>query len=250
MTNKPLRVAVNGALGRMGVEISSALTVDFDTIRAAALTRDNTEFNRETVDVVVDFSTPEATLKLLEKCRNEKVPLLIGTTGFTKEQNVILEDEISKTSDVVAVGITPNSSEGMNVVYDIVRQTAEKLPDFKVSVHEKHHQHKKDDLSGTAVHLIEVISQGLGVNIEISGNSNVVESYSNDPNIKISSMREGDSCGEHHVTFMGEGEQIEIIHKATDRSCFVKGAVKMAKFLAWAPPGIYRNRGLFPIASS
>ena len=169
-------------------------------------------------DCVIDFTSPEATLKNIEVCKKHKKGIVIGTTGFSKDQIEL----IHKAGKEIPVFFTPNMSIGVNAVFDMA-QTATKLlgPDYTVKIEEIHHVHKKDSPSGTAKKMAELI--------EDAGNGN----------INIEAFREGEVVGYHKIVFESPQDRIEIIHDAKTRDIFALGALEAAKYISAKPAGHY-----------
>ncbi|MBU4418935.1 MAG: 4-hydroxy-tetrahydrodipicolinate reductase, partial [Candidatus Omnitrophica bacterium] len=170
------------------------------------------------VDVLVDFTSPEAVDTHLDYVAKYKKALVLGTTGLSDAQKSKVE-EISK---IVPVVFTPNMSVGVNVLFSIIPEIAKKLgPDYSVEIVEAHHKAKKDSPSGTAKKLAEVITQ------------------ITKKDIPMHSIRLGDIVGDHTVVFCGNSERIEIKHQAHSRDLFVVGALKAAKWIFEKPAGLY-----------
>jgi len=164
--------------------------------------------------VVVDFSTPEASVHNAEICAQHGVPIVIATTGFTKEQ----EAKVQAASKKSAVVLTPNTSLGVNMLLNWIAQAAATLgPDYKASMIEVHHTRKKDAPSGTAKRLAAAFGKAM----------------------PIESIREGDVVGIHTVTFEGPFEKITVRHEALDQKLFAEGALKAAHWVLTKSEGLY-----------
>jgi 4-hydroxy-tetrahydrodipicolinate reductase len=188
--------------------------------------------------ILVDFTRPEATREFLEAARNHQAKLVIGTTGLTEEDHRLLEDVSEQTAIVRA----PNMSVGINLLLDIVDQTTRCLgDDFDVEITEMHHRHKEDAPSGTANLLAERVAKSRHEDLDdVKKIGREGFEGERDPDeIGISSLRGGDVVGDHTVIFAGEGERIELTHKASSRKTFARGALRAAHFLR------SRERGLF-----
>jgi 4-hydroxy-tetrahydrodipicolinate reductase len=171
--------------------------------------------------VFIEFTTPQATLEHLSICRDKGVAMVIGTTGMDKK----IEGYIKEASSKIPIVRSPNMSTGVNLLFRLVKEAAGILgKDFNIEIIESHHRHKKDKPSGTAKRLARIISDETGSEL---------------PPGAIHSIRTGEVIGEHTVVFAGTDERIELVHKARNRRTFAKGAVKAAKFLANASPGLY-----------
>jgi 4-hydroxy-tetrahydrodipicolinate reductase len=189
-------------------------------------------------EVVIDFTIPEASAEHATLCAERGVAIVIGSTGFSAEARGRVEAAARR----VPVILSPNMSVGVNVLFDLVRQAARALgQDYDVEIVEIHHKHKRDAPSGTAVRLGEVAAEALGrgpadalcfTRRGITGERPPWQ-------IGIQTLRGGDVVGEHTVMFCGEGERLELIHRATSRSQFATGAVRAAAWLAGKPAGLY-----------
>lgn len=207
--------------GRLGV----ALT---DEPRAL-LTRDR---------ILVEFSVPGATLDHLRLAARSGARAVIGTTGFSPAER----EEITTLARQTPILLSPNMSVGVNLAFRLLAQMAAALgDDYDVEITEIHHRGKKDAPSGTALRMAEIIAQALGRDLTqvavygrrgITGERPVKE-------IGIQSLRAGDVVGEHTVVFGGPGERLELTHRAGSRDTFAWGAIRAARFVATAPPGLY-----------
>ena len=189
-------------------------------------------------DVVVDFSTPEATLSAIEICRQQRKGVVIGTTGFTPEQR----QQIEAAAKEIPICQSANFSVGVNVVLKLLQQAAQVLGDeYDVEIIEAHHRAKVDSPSGTALRMGEVVARALGRDLRANavygreGNTGARDRKA----IGFATVRGGDVIGDHTVLFLGEGERVEISHKASNRSNFALGALRAAQWLQDKPPGLY-----------
>ncbi len=190
-------------------------------------------------DVIIDFSGTEATLRNLAVAATsvKKPAVIIGTTGFTEEQ----KKQILSYSSVLAVLLSPNMSVGVNVLFHLTAVAAGLLGDaFDAEITETHHKLKKDAPSGTAVKLKEILLEALGRSEEnvIYGREGLIGERP-DKEIAVHALRGGDVVGDHTVFFFGDGERIELTHKAGTRATFAAGAVRSAVYLFGKPPGNY-----------
>lgn len=186
---------------------------------------------------VIDFSSPENTLSLARSCTESGTGLVVGTTGFSEEQ----KKELQGYSKKIPLLISPNMSLGVNVLFHLTRMAARVLgPDYAAEVTEIHHRHKKDAPSGTAVKLLEILEEqfGLSAGDVVHGRSGLTGER---PKNQIGShaLRGGDVVGDHTVFLLGEGERIEITHRAASRNTFAMGALRAAKWLDGQKPGLY-----------
>ena len=256
------RVIVSGGCGRMGsriihllredpelelagvVEVNSHLSVG-KTLNEAIGVKGLTviiESDLKKVidggDVVVEFSTPEATISHLEIARAHQKAVVVGTTGLTDSQMELLR----VASEDVPILVSPNMSVGVNLLFKLTEEAASALgKGYDVEIIEAHHHFKKDAPSGTAKRLAEIIARAKGADLSktgVYGRSGLVGPRPEEE-IGIHAVRAGDIVGEHTVIFAGTGERIELIHRATSRDTFVSGALKAAKFITGKPAGLY-----------
>ena len=185
-------------------------------------------------DVLIDFTIAQAAVKNVTACARNKVNLVVGTTGFTKDQRSLMDKEISENS--IRAVISPNFSIGVNVFWGLLAEAAKRLGDYDIEIIEAHHNQKKDAPSGTAVKAAKVISDTLGGKELVYGRYGLAPRHKE---IVIHAVRGGDIVGDHTVLFAGDGERIEIKHQAHSRQAFAKGAVTAALWVSKAQPGIY-----------
>lgn len=172
-------------------------------------------------DVAIDFSLPEGFGRILALCVERGAALVSGTTGLDSTQRAALEAASAR----IAVLSAANFSLGVAVLSELVERAAAALPGWDCDIIEAHHVHKKDAPSGTALALGDCAIHGGA-----------------DP--RYASLRAGDIVGEHTVQFATMGERIELVHRATNRDIFARGALHAASRLAARPPGGYRLRDL------
>jgi 4-hydroxy-tetrahydrodipicolinate reductase len=171
--------------------------------------------------VALDFSQPAALLEHARACAAAHVALLVGVTGF----DAAARAELQKLSSQIPLLLAPNTSVGVAVVDELAATAAATLGvAWEVQIAEAHHVGKRDAPSGTALKLGETVARGRGQTLS---------------DIGIAVRREGDIVGEHTVSFATAGERIEIVHRATDRMIFARGALRAAQWLAGRPPGLY-----------
>jgi 4-hydroxy-tetrahydrodipicolinate reductase len=257
-----IKIAVCGAAGRMGQRIINSI-VETDGVEfCGALERPGhpaighdasllagcghskvkitDDLNKvvEGCDVLIDFTAPKVSLKNLEVCGLKKKSIVIGSTGFTPEERT-LALELAKDVSVV---LAPNMSVGVNVCFKVLKDVAKTLgDDFDVEIVELHHNKKKDSPSGTAVRMGEVVAEALGRDY------NKVANYHREgicgertkEEIGMQTVRGGDIVGEHTVYFIGQGERIEISHRAMTRDMFSRGSIRAAKWVVGQQPGLY-----------
>lgn len=189
-------------------------------------------------DVLIDFTSPPATLAHLAWCRLHKKAMVIGTTGFTAAQ----KQQISDAAKDIPVVFAPNMSAGVNISLRLLALAARAMgDDVDIEIVETHHRHKKDAPSGTALRMGEVIAGALGRNLDevaVYGREGITEERDR-RTIGFATIRAGDVVGDHTVIFAGNGERLEITHKASSRMTFASGAVRAAIWLGGKPAGLY-----------
>jgi 4-hydroxy-tetrahydrodipicolinate reductase len=191
-------------------------------------------------DVLVDFTAPDALQAHLDAAVAAGTPLVIGTTGLTPEHHQAIDAAAAK----IAIVQTANTSVGMNVLRALVEEAARRLgPEWDIEILDTHHRHKLDSPSGTALLLGASANAGRGAasNIEKNRFDRMREGphAREEGGIYYASLRGGSVAGDHLVVFAGEGERIELGHRAESRAIFAKGAVKAALWLAGKPAGRY-----------
>jgi len=188
--------------------------------------------------VVIDFTSPEASLATLEAVKKAGASHVLCTTGLTAAQKQMVA-EASKTVPIV---MAPNMSIGVTLMFRVAEMVAKVLgEDFDVEIVEAHHNQKKDSPSGTALGFAEAVARGHGVDLNDKANYGREGIVGARPKgeIGIHAVRGGDIVGDHTVLYAGDGERIELKHMAHSRMTFAQGAVKAALFLAGKGPGIY-----------
>lgn len=216
-----IRIGVLGASGRMGQAIISEISNHENCTAVGATQNDDLNALFEKCHVVVDFTNPEPLKNHLEIATKTKTPLLVGTTGLSQDRHDLIENAAKNIPLIYA----SNTSLGVNILLDAVKKTAAKLgDDFVVEIVDKHHKHKIDAPSGTAVSFAKAIEVGRDVKGQ---------------DIAYSITREGEIAGEHTVTFKNQSEEISFTHKAFDRKLFAKGAVTAALWLKDKKSGLY-----------
>jgi len=245
-----MKYGILGATGRVGQLLVKILMDNNEKIGAVMFQGKQTiDFPSETIitndaeellkhsDVVIDFSAPQATQKLLEASLENPKPLVIATTGLNDHQkNLIIE--ASKKAPVL---YATNMSLGIAILNKLVAIVSEKLKEFDIEIVEQHHRYKVDAPSGTALTLAESCAKARGLNLKdviVTGRSGHVGARSKDE-IGVFAIRGGDVVGRHTVGFYNEGEFLELNHTATSRETFARGAIKVAKWLVNQKPSLY-----------
>jgi 4-hydroxy-tetrahydrodipicolinate reductase len=187
--------------------------------------------------VVIDFTSAEASVEHARLCADRGVPMVIGSTGFSPQTR----SEVAAATASIPVVLAPNTSVGVNVVIQVAAELARVLGDgFDVEVLETHHKMKKDAPSGTALRLAEVLAQALGrTSDDLVYARKGWLGARNPREIGVQALRGGDVVGEHTVFFFGEGERVELTHRATSRDQFAKGALRAANWVVAQHPGLY-----------
>jgi len=193
---------------------------------------------KEGGDVIINFSSPSASLESLEYARETGLAIVIGTTGFNPDQL----EKIRGLSKSIRCVLAPNMSVGMNLMFRVVQDVARVLgPEYDIEILEAHHRLKKDSPSGTAVKLGELIAGAIGRNLDqvgVYGRKGMIGERTKEE-IGMQVVRAGDIVGEHTVLFGGIGERLEITHRAHSRDNFARGAVKAALWVVNQPNGLY-----------
>lgn len=259
-----INAVVAGAAGRMGLRIINLLSTTEGIRLAAAADRndhpligqdacslaglpssgdivritDNLAAALRSGDVLIDFSTPEASLDHMKTCVDLLKPIVIGTTGFSTDQT----DAIRRFAQKIPCLFSPNMSIGVNHCFKILAEVARALGnDYDMEIVEAHHNLKKDAPSGTAMKMAEIIARAVDRNlgeVGVYARKGVIGERSK-KEIGIQAVRAGDIVGDHTVMFVGTGERIEITHRAHSRDTFAAGAIRAASWIVGKQPGIY-----------
>ncbi|WP_269526725.1 4-hydroxy-tetrahydrodipicolinate reductase [Coraliomargarita parva] len=234
----PLRILLNGSKGRMGLAIAACAEDNDAVITASCDAGDNPADLIDACDAVIDFSFHEVTPVIAKLAAEKNLPLVIGTTGHTPEERSEILAAVEGKIPVIWAG---NYSVGVNTLNYLTRKAANILGErYEPEVMEMHHHHKKDAPSGTAERLIEILMEAyqLGQEEVIHGREGLIGARPA-KQIGVHALRGGDIVGEHTVYFIGDGERIELTHRATDRKIFAQGAVRAAHWAKGKAPGIY-----------
>lgn len=259
-----IRIAVNGALGRMGSRIlhlayqsqDFKITAAFEHAESGLLGKDlgnilglNTLLKVKLTeispahlkgcDVLIDFSSPEGAEKCLEAALKAKTAIVIGTTGLDAKK----EEKIKIVSKTIPILFSPNMSIGANFLFELSKLAALRLKEgYDIEIVEQHHRLKKDAPSGTAKKIAEVIAKEKGWELKKAARYGRVGQTGERPRneIGIHVIRAGDIVGEHTVLFSGPGETIEITHRAQSRDAFARGALVAALFLSKKRNGLFQ----------
>ena len=255
-----IKIAITGAAGRMGIAILKAVKDNGEYIVTNVF--ENPDSNSIGLDageragtgklgiliegslkpgdyqVIVDFTTPRASVDIAKFAADNKISLVIGTTGFKNEQMNVIE----QCSKKIPCVISPNMSVGINLLYYLIEEAVKILgTNYDCEIIESHHNKKKDAPSGTAKKFAEIVSRLHCNEFEtqiIHGRYGFYPERSKEE-VGIHSIRAGNIVGEHNVLFAGSDEVIELVHRAGSRNTFAHGALKAAKFACDVPPGFY-----------
>lgn len=254
-----LKIAVNGAAGRMGQRVVALTIADPDLQLAAALEyagsprlgQDAGEVCGagkcgvaiaaelvDRVDAIIDFSLPEALDSVLSICEDRKIPLIIATTGFTDEQR----EKVASAAQSTPIVMAPSMSVAVNLVMKLVEDAARALKDntdgVDVEIIERHHRFKEDAPSGTALHFGKIVAEQMGQDNHIHGRSGR-PGHRPRNEIGYHALRTGDNVGEHTIVFGMMGETIDLTVRGHTRDSYAYGALAAAKFIVSQGAGLY-----------
>lgn len=255
-----VRIAVAGAIGRMGKTLIEAVSLNDDVVLGAAtvlpdssligtdagevagigkngviITGDLSEVVND-FDVLIDFTSPDATVNHAHICAQHNKAMVVGTTGFSAEQKAAFDQSIK----ALACCMASNFSTGVNVCFKLLDIAAKALgDDVDIEVYEAHHRHKVDAPSGTALSMGEVVANALDRNLaDVAVYGREGQTGARDrKTIGFATVRGGDVVGDHTVSFLADGERVEITHKASSRMSFARGAVRAAGWLSCQQAG-------------
>ena len=240
-----IKLSVSGCCGRMGTRIASLSLSDGMFALAGVLESSGHQMvgrpfgswvgrpdialkvsdDAKTIfslgDVVIEFTTPEATIAHVQVAQELGKPMVIGTTGLSPAQ----QDGLRTASRKIPIVWSPNMSVGVNVLFELAQLAAQRLgPSYDVEVVEAHHRQKRDAPSGTAKRLAELLAAVRRQSAE---------------SLPVHAVRAGDIVGDHTVIFAGPSERLELTHRAQDRDVFAQGALNAARFIVTQRPGLY-----------
>lgn len=234
----PLNILLNGARGRMGLAISEVAPEQDAHIACACDAGDDPAAGIGNCQVVIDFSFHEVTPVIAELAAANQIPLVIGTTGHSPEER---QATLTATEGKIPVVWAGNYSIGVNTLNYLTRKAAPILSEaYEAEVLELHHHHKKDAPSGTAARLLEILQSAYKLEDSqlTHGREGIVGARPRNE-IGVHAIRGGDIVGEHTVYFCGQGERLELTHRATDRRIFARGAIHAARWALQQKPGLY-----------
>jgi len=258
---KKTKIAIVGVTGRMGRALLEASQMDADVDLGGAVTKpgcsslgkdagdlisqalgvtvqESVEKVAPSVDVLIDFTLPDASIEHVQQCRRAGRGVVIGTTGFSVQQKAAIKE----WSSSIPIVLAPNMSVGVNLSYRLIELAARVMgDDSDIEIIEAHHRHKIDAPSGTALRMGEVVAAAL--NRDLSKDAIYARQGQTGERerrtIGFSTIRAGDIVGEHTVMFAANGDRLEITHKASSRLTFANGAIRAAKWLKSRQPGLY-----------
>jgi len=253
---KKINLAISGCMGRMGQQLIKSLQKN-KSFKLVTLTENkliNKKFNGikpelnsdkafKKTDIIVDFTVPDCTFEILKIATKLKKKVVIGTTGFNKSQ----ENLIKKYSKKIPILKAGNMSLGVNLLMYLTEIASQSLNDEYLSkIFEKHHKHKKDHPSGTALMLGKGIADGKNKSLyNLIGKKFLnKKSFPYGKKINFNSIRKGEIIGEHEVKFSSGKETITLNHEAFDRKLYSDGALTASKWLMKKKPGLYSMRDL------
>lgn len=259
--NKPIKIVIVGATGKMGqtliqeifndeclvlsaaVDLSSSSYIGIDAgsllgLQTGVLISADLTEDHANSDIMIDFTRPEASLSYLDFCLEHNINYVLGTTGFNEKE----KEKIHTAANKIAICFAPNMSIGVNLLISLVEAATKVLHNqFDIEIIESHHRHKVDSPSGTALRLGEAVAKSAGLSLEKNSvfhrEGNITPRKNTE--IGFSTIRGGDIVGDHTVLFAGDGERIELTHRASSRKTFANGAIRAAKFITGKPSGLF-----------
>jgi len=224
---KTLKVVIYGSKGKMGSSLIQCVKENHTLELAGCIDSGDSLEAIGSCDAVIDFSDASATLAVLEKCIESKKTIVIGTTGHSTE----LRSRIFEASKKIPVIFSPNYSVGVNVLFWLTKKAGEILgSEYDAEVIEMHHRFKKDAPSGTARKLAEILAdvRGLDYEKDTRHGREGMPGQRTSSEIGIHSVRGGDVVGDHTVMLASPGDRLELIHRASSRESFARGALRAA----------------------
>lgn len=265
-----MKIAVSGISGKMGKIIATLIMQDAIAELSSGLVRTSSGLDKhdlgellgfeknhiltttnldefvQSADAIIDFSSPALSLELVKKCAQHKKVLVCGTTGFSEEE----KQNFASFATQIPIIWSANMSLGVNLLMNLVEKTANILrEDFDIEIVEMHHNRKIDAPSGTALALGNAVAKGRGVDLQKNA---VMARMGKDAKrqkgeIGFATIRGGDVIGDHNVIFAGDGERLELAHKASNRDIFAKGAIRACIWGTAQKPGFYSMRDVLDV---
>jgi len=255
---KTINITITGALGRMGKILIKRISKNKNLklfsltdiksgkkVNGIKIQKSNLEAFKKT-DVIIDFSRPKASLEILSYAKRLKKKVVIGTTGFTKQQNNLIKNYSKK----IAIFKSGNMSLGINLLEYIVNILSNKIPnDYHIGINDDHHKKKNDYPSGTALMLANAVSKGKNRKIESIKGKMFLNKKGNLQKNKINFFitRKGNTIGKHSVLFDNKIENIELKHTAFSRELFADGALNAAIWISKKNKGLFNMQNMFDL---
>lgn len=237
-----LRLALLGASGRMGQAIAHCAAAADAEVTVMPPARAALQLSTGCADVLIDFSSPAATLAALPQCVALGLPMVVGTTGFTPPQ----QQQIEQAAQRIAIVQAANMSVGVVLLQALVERAAQALAadQWDAEILEMHHRDKVDAPSGTARALGQALARGREQALDDTAcwSRQGATGARKPGEIGFASLRGGSVVGEHRVIFAGQGERLELAHQAENRSIFAMGALRAARFVVTQAAGLYNMR--------
>lgn len=241
-----IKILIHGINGKMGQEVLKQLDTYDNCVLVAGFDKESlgnfsfpiyTNFQdiSEKPDVIIDFSVPSATMCMLDYAKENQIPVVIATTGFSEEEN----QKIIDYSKDLPIFKSANMSFDINLMARILSEVAKALPNTDIEIIESHHNRKIDSPSGTSILLADSINKATNNKFTYEFNRHSKHEKRSNTEIGFSSIRGGNIVGEHTVMFIGENETFEIKHTSYSRAVFADGAIKAACFLVNKSNGFY-----------
>jgi 4-hydroxy-tetrahydrodipicolinate reductase len=255
---KKINITITGALGRMGkilikrisknknLKLFSLTDLKFGKIVNGIKTQKNNLEAFKKTDIIIDFSRPKSSLEILNYATKLKKKVVIGTTGFTKQQNNLIKNYSRK----IAIFKSGNMSLGINLLEYIVNILSKKIPnDYHIGVNDDHHRKKVDYPSGTALMLASAISKGKNKKLESMKGKVFLNKNGKLQRNKVNFFitRKGNTIGKHSVVFNNKIENIELTHTAFSRELFADGALKAAIWISKKNKGLFNMQDMFKL---
>lgn len=241
-----VNVLINGSQGNMGRVLKKCLdrTPDmlakYEIDKDTALSFETLTSNSDKPDVMIDFSTPQASFIALDYAVCHLVPVVVATTGFSNKENA----KILEYSQAIPIFKASNMSYTIHLIGKVLADVAPLLSYMDIEILEKHHNRKKDAPSGTALFLADCINSACENNYQYVFDRHSTNTPRTNHEIGFSSIRGGNLVGEHSVLFLGENESIEIKHTAYSRDVYAEGAIRAARFIIEQKSGLYNMEDL------
>ena len=255
---KKINITITGALGKMGKILIKRISKNKNlklfsltdlksgkTVNGIKTQKNNLEAFKKT-DVIIDFSRPKASLEILNYAKILKKKIVIGTTGFSKQQNNLIKN----CSKKIAIFKSGNMSLGINLLEYIVNILSKKIPnDYHIGINDDHHRKKIDYPSGTALMLANAVCKGKNKNLELIKGKTFLNKKGNLQKNKINFFitRKGNTIGKHSVLFSNKIENIELKHTAFSRELFADGALNAAIWISKKNKGLFNMQDMFDL---